>query len=871
MTSQILTTKLYIPTTRSETVARSHLIDRLNQGLQARLTLVSAPAGFGKTTLISEWLSQYDHPSAWLSLDEQDNDPTRFLTYVIAALQTIEPHFGDDLLKILQSPQSPTIDTLLIPLINAIASLPKSFILVLDDYHVLDTQKIDSVLAFLLDNLPPQMHIVITTREDPQIPLAKYRARAELTELRADDLRFTGDESDAFLNQVMGLDLSTDAISALETRTEGWIASLQMVAISLKGQVDKTQFVETFTGSHRYILDYLLEEVLHQQSDETRMFLLQTSILSRLHADLCDAVMQTNDSQLILEQLERRNLFIIPLDNTRQWYRYHYLFADLLRQRMLRDSTNFSPEDVRQLHIQASIWYETNGLELEAFQHAVESDDIARAERLIESQGTPMYLRGIVKPILRWVKSLPQHTLDQHPSLWFAYASTLLLDGQHTLVEQTLDHADNALKNAEQNETTQDIMGRVASMRGTLAVIQHDIERMIVHAENALAWLHPNNVSERIAALWTRGFAYQLQGSYQQARETYKDVLQLSVASGNSLYAITSNITLGRLQELGNDLHQANDYYQRSIELCGEPSHPVLAQAFLGLARIHYQWNDLDAAQDCSKQCYDLLQQMENTDTTASYSVFLAYVHLSQNDFTRAYDILDDAVAFVRRNNFMFRMPRIAKAQVRVLIHHGDLETALQLAEAYDLPISQARIYLAQNNATKALEILTLFIQDVNESQRRSDLLKALILQALVYNALNQQDTALQILDESLALAKRGGLIRIFVDEGESMRILLRALAPQSSVQDYINKLLAAFDAPAAPQSLSSQPLIDALSERELEVLTLIADGLSNREISERLFIVLDTVKGHNRIIYQKLQVSRRTEAVARARELGLI
>jgi len=403
MSTQILTTKLYIPTPRSGLVLREQLLQRLSQGFHGKLTLVSAPAGFGKTTLISEWIGKEDYPAAWLSLDEGDSDPTRFFMYLVAALQIIEPDVGASIWNLLEAHQPPAIESLLTPLLNEIATLPRDFVLVLDDYHVLDNTEIDSALAFLIDNQPSQMHLVITTREDPRLPLARLRARRQLMELRAADLRFTPDEAAAFLNQVMGLNLSAGDIAALEQRTEGWIAGLQLAAISMQGQQDRQQFIQSFTGSHHFVLDYLVEEVLNRQPQHIQEFLLKTSILNRLCGSLCDAMLQDEQhiAQNTLDSIRQANLFLIPLDNERRWYRYHHLFGDLLYKR-LRQASGV---DVSTLHIAASEWYEANGLEVEAFQHAAAANDIGRAERLIHGAGVPMYFRGISQPVLRWLES----------------------------------------------------------------------------------------------------------------------------------------------------------------------------------------------------------------------------------------------------------------------------------------------------------------------------------------------------------------------------------------------------------------------------------------------------------------------------------
>src|SRR6266498_127542 len=485
-TLMLLATKLYIPPPRPKVVLRPRLIERLNEGLYRKLTLISAPAGFGKTTLVSEWLaartedrglrtetvtsslspqsSALSTRVAWLSLDEGENDPTRFLTYLVAALQTIAATIGAGVLGVLQSPQPPSTETILTALLNEITTIPDHFVLVLDDYHVIDAKPVDTALTFLLEHLPPQMHLVIATREDPQLPLARFRARGQLTELRAADLRFTPSEAAGFLTQVMGLNLAAENIAALERRTEGWIAGLQLAALSMQGKQDTTSFIRSFTGSHHFVLDYLVEEVLHQQSARVQTFLLRTSILDRMCGPLCDALLRAPaaSGQAILEAIERANLFIVPLDNERRWYRYHQLFADLLRQRLHQSSassTGGALGDVTELHHRASVWYEENGLEIVAFHHAAAANDVERAEHLIEGGGMPLQFRGAGAPVLNWLESLPKTALDARPSLWVTYASTLLFGGQHTAVEQKLQAAEAALHGAEPDDRTTDLLG----------------------------------------------------------------------------------------------------------------------------------------------------------------------------------------------------------------------------------------------------------------------------------------------------------------------------------------------------------------------------------------------------------------------------
>ena len=418
MPTSILATKLYIPPPRSKAVPRPRLVARLNEGLHRKLTLISAPAGFGKTTLVSEWVAGCERPVAWLSLDEGDNDLARFLAYLVAALQTITADMGKGLLAGLQSPQPPPIELILTTLLNEITTIPDHFVLVLDDYHVIDAQPVDHALTFLLEHLPPQMHLVIATREDPQLPLARLRARGQLTELRAADLRFTPSEAAEFLNQVMGLNLSADDIAALETRTEGWIAGLQMAALSMQGRSDTASFIQAFTGSHRFVLDYLVEEVLQRQPERVRSFLLQTAILDRLSGPLCDAVTGREDGRGMLDALERGNLFVVPLDDRRQWYRYHHLFADVLQARLMEEQ----PDQVSGLHRRASAWYEQNGLPSDAIRHALAAEDFERAADLIELAGPMVEESSLTATWLGWVRALPDELVRIRPVLSVRYA-----------------------------------------------------------------------------------------------------------------------------------------------------------------------------------------------------------------------------------------------------------------------------------------------------------------------------------------------------------------------------------------------------------------------------------------------------------------
>jgi LuxR family transcriptional regulator, maltose regulon positive regulatory protein len=882
MPTPILATKLYIPPLRPHVVIRPRLIERLNEGLHRKLTLIAAPAGFGKTTLVSAWVAGCDRQVAWLSLDQGESDPTLFLTYLVAALQTIAPTIGEGVLGVLQSPQPPPTASILTTLLNEITTIKDQFVLVLDDYHVIDAKAVDQALTFLLDHLPSQMHLVIATREDPPLPLARLRARDHLIEVRAGDLRFTPSEAAEFLNQGMGLHLEAQDIARLSRRTEGWIVGLQLAAISLQGQQDAASFIRSFTGSHHFVLDYLMEEVLGQQDARLQTFLLRTSILDHLCGPLCDAVLMdpSVSGRETLESIEHANLFLVPLDNERRWYRYHQLFADLLRQR-LHQITTSSPGDERdgvaELHRRASQWFEDNGLEIEAFHHAVAAHDIERAERLIAGKGMPLQFRGAMISVLNWLESLPTTIVDARPSLWVTYASALTMTG-HPIsgVEEKLQAAEAALQEAEPDDKTRDLVGHIAAIRAMLAVPANQVETILAQSRRALEYLHPNNLALRATAAWTLGYAYQLQGDRAAARGAYTEVIALSQASGNIMVTIAATTCLGQVQEAENQLSLAAESYRRVLQLAGDPPWPAACEAYLDLARVCYQWNDLDAAEQHGQQSFQLAMQMESVDTPAACGVLLARLKLAQGDVASATALLAKAEQFVRQHHFMHWMPEVAAAQVLTLLRQGHLTAAAHLAQTHDLPLSQARVHLAQGDPSAALAVLEPLRQQAEAKGWQDERLKVLVLQAVALQAHGEKDQAVHLLSDALALAEPGGFIRLFVDEGPPMAHLLSAAAAQGRMPDYTGKLLAACEANAHKGEDTSprpptQPLIEPLSPRELEVLQLMAAGRSDQEMSERLFLALSTVKGHNRKIFGKLQVQRRTEAVARARELGLL
>ena len=785
------------------------------------------------------------------------------------------PTIGVGVLDTLQSPQPPPPEALLTALLNEISAMPDQFVLVLDDYHVLDAQPIDQALTYLVEHLPPQMHLVIATREDPPLPLARLRALGHLTELRATDLRFTPSETAAFLNQVMDLHLSAEDIVRLARRTEGWIAGLQLAAISLQGHEDAAGFISSFTGSHQFVLDYLLEEVLQRQEEHIQTFLLHTSILDRFCGPLCDAVVldPSISGQATLDSLERANLFLVPLDNERRWYRYHHLFAELLRQRLhqsLASSPGNEGKSMTELHVRASQWYEANGLELEAFQHAVAASDLDRAARLVEGKGMPLYFRGAVAPVLNWLDSLPTPMLDARPSL-------LLGHGQTTGVEAKLQAAEATLQGSEADDTTRNLLGQIAAARATLAFTRYQVELMLAQSHRALEYLDPNNLAFRASVHWTLGIAYGLQGDRAGARRALTSAISLSQASGNSIINLLATIGLGNVQEADNQLSLAAETYQRVLEFAGDQPLQMLYEAHLGLARICYEWNDLDAALAHGQQCLHLARQYDRAiDRFVLCEVVLARLKLAQGDVAGAAALLTEASHSARQHDFVYSIPDVAAAQVLLLLRQGNLAAAAHLAQTHQLPRSQARVHLAQGNPSAALAVLSPWRRQVEAKGWQDERLKVMVLQAVALQAHGEKDQAVQVLCDALALSEPAGFIRLFVDEGHPMAQLLSQAAALGMMPDYTGKLLAACEAEEHKgEDTASRPaaqrMFEPLSPRELEVLHLIAAGRSDQEISERLFLALSTVKGHNRKIFGKLQVQRRTEAVARARALGLL
>src|SRR6266511_2301882 len=679
-TLMLLATKLYIPPPRPKVVLRPRLIERLNEGLYRKLTLISAPAGFGKTTLVSEWLaartedrglrtetvtsslspqsSALSTRVAWLSLDEGENDPTRFLTYLVAALQTIAATIGAGVLGVLQSPQPPSTETILTALLNEITTIPDHFVLVLDDYHVIDAKPVDTALTFLLEHLPPQMHLVIATREDPQLPLARLRVRGQLTELRTADLRFTPSEAAGFLNHVMDLDLSAEEVTALETRTEGWIAGLQLAALSMRGREDVARFVRAFAGDNRYIVDYLVEEVLQRQPERVRSFLLQTSILDRLSGPLCDAVTDQNDGMVLLNALERGNFFVVPLDDTRHWFRYHQRFADVLAAHLRAEQ----PEQVSTLHRRASEWYEHNGSATDAIRHALAAEDFERAADLVELAVPALRRSRQGTTLLGWLKALPDELILVRPVLSVGYAWALLAGGELEAVEARLLSAERWLdttvdmrerpqaRSAEMvvvdEEQFRLLPGSIAVYRAAHAQVLGDVANTVKYARRALDLLPEEELLGRGAAAALLGLASWASGDLEAAHRTYADGMASVQRAGHISDAISGAIARADIRIAQGRLREAVSTYEQALQLATEQGEPVLrgtADLYVGMSELHREQNDLHAAMQCLLSSKELGERTGLPQNRSRWCVAMARIREAQGDLDGALDLLHEA------------------------------------------------------------------------------------------------------------------------------------------------------------------------------------------------------------------------------------
>src|SRR5947209_1179317 len=910
MPTPILATKLYLPRLRPNVVSRPRLLERLNEGLHGKLTLIAAPAGFGKTTLVSEWVEGIERPTAWLSLDEGDNDPARFLAYLVAALQTIAARIGEGVLGALQSPQPPPTEAILMALLNEITTLPDNFVLVLDDYHMIDAKPVDIALTYLVEHLPPQMHLVIATREDPQLPLARLRAQGQLIELRAVDLRFTPSEAAEFLNQVMGLNLSAQDIAALEDRTEGWIVGLQLAALSMQGHQDVPGFIRAFAGDHRYIVDYLVEEVLQRQPEPVRSFLLQTAILDRLNGPLCDAVTGQEEGNARLEALERGNFFVVPLDNQRHWYRYHHLFAEVLSAHLMAEQ----PDQVSALHRRASEWYEQHGSAADAIRHALAAKDFARAADLVELAWPGMRRSRQEATLLGWLKALPDELLRCRPVLGVAYAHVLLASGEREGGEERLRDAERWLDTTAEmrglasapaaamdvvdEEGFRRLPGTIAIARAGLALARGDVPGTVTYARCALDLAPEGGHLTRGGAAGFLGLAAWTRGDPDAPHRSYADGMASLQKAGNISDAINGAIALAAIRIAQGRLRQAMRTYERGLQLATEQGEPVLrgtADMYVGMSELHREQNDLHAATQHLLRSKELGEHTGFPQNRYRWRVAMARIREAQGDLDGALDLLDEAERLYM-SDFSPNVRPIAALVTRAWVAQGRVGEALDWARERGLSVSDAPHYLrefehitlarvllarsksdrADRSIREAMGLLERLLKAAEEGERTGSVIEILVLQALAHQMQGDIPAALVPLQQALTLAEPEGYVRTFVDEGPPMAVLLEEAAKHGdlaweagNVSNYVRQLLRAIGS-AEDRTPVKQVLIEPLSERELEVLRLLRTGLNGPEIARELIVSLNTMHTHTKNIYSKLGVTNRRAAVLRAEELDL-
>ncbi|HSL29195.1 MAG TPA: LuxR C-terminal-related transcriptional regulator [Anaerolineales bacterium] len=889
---ELLRTKLFIPRPRKNLVARPRLVDCLNEGLDKKLTLIAAPAGFGKTTLLSEWIPQSPRCVTWLSLEAEDNDPARFWAYFIASLQSLSPRLGENALALLQSSQTPPLPSILTVLINEIGAFEPAFAIVLDDYHTIESQSIHQSLTFFLEHLPGNMQVLMTTRVDPPFPVARLRARNQLTEIRAHDLRFSADEAAAFLTQVMGLELSTEQVTMLEARTEGWIAGLQIAALSMQGRDDVSEFVRMFSGSHRHVLGYLADEVLNRLPKQVLDFLLYTSILDQLCGPLCDAVTGGEDGQAVLESLEHSNMFILPMDQEGKWFRYHHLFAEVLQGRL----KGTQPERLPELHQRASQWLETSGRPAEAIDHAISGKDFPRAARLIADIIQSYNNRGVGTTLIRWIDQLPEELVFENVDLFSHKGWLLYLAGR---VDEAKAHADKARTHITV-DTPPAARGRLAYLDSQLAIAKGDMSAVQAYALEAIEMIGEEDVFFRILALMTVASVQTMTGNTKDAIGHLREAAQIGERSGQPFPTLTAYAKLANQLNLQGSLQEARGICQHARSLYQDSSgQPALISsiAFVEAAKLAYEEDDMDALE----QYLRVATKLEETLSIPGLSFEINYV---QTRFEGAKGNLESALDLARRGranaeqmglkgyiavftaleaDLLLRLREVTALKKWIASAGSTFARCDELLNMYG-SIVYARFLLDQKQLGDAAALIARMEEAARQSNYVRPLLTLLSLKSLLYRWQDDSEQAHLSLQEALHLAMPQKYRRVFIDEGEPMRALL--LDYQSIVKQrggtmdqretieavaYLDRLLAAFPSQMDPGAAGHGMLPEPLSERELAILRLIATGRSNQEIAEILVIAISTVKSHINNLYGKLGTNRRTEAIAIAREQGLL
>jgi LuxR family transcriptional regulator, maltose regulon positive regulatory protein len=884
---QLLMTKLATPAAQPWLISRSRLLARLAEA-RSRLTLLSAPAGFGKSALLNDWLHtshQSSHASTtmWLILDEADNDPLRFWTYLGTALQHIDPQVGTTLLQGLHTPHPP-LEALLNTLLNELLTFREQITLVLEDYHVIQAPSVHQTLSFLLEHLPPQMHLAIATRSDPPLPLARLRVRGELCELRAEDLHFTLEEASAFFHQTVGLALSPEEVALLTERTEGWIAGLQLAALALQNQEDIHRFVLEFRGSHAFVIDYLVEEVLSRQSPSIQEFLLQTSILTRLNGSLANAVLEREDGKTMLERVRQANLFLISLDQERRWYRYHQLFADVLRVR-LEDTL---PALVPTLYQRTIAWYTQQGLVDEAIQYALAGKLFEEAAGLIEQRIQAMGSYREMAAVWHWVKALPDQVAHRRPRLCMMAAWSYLLSGQSERIPPYLEAVLGAVETSTKAPFKREMLGHVTALQAVQARYRGDSSGAISLSLRALEYLADGYLFTRSVLYMNLGSVYLLNGEIDEADHTFDQALQVAHINSNPSLVLTIRCNQAKLLAAQGQLRQAAATYQQVLEASTESRGrglPEEASAYLGLGEIRREWNAMSPALETLTRGLELANLIGEMGPLSTGYMTLARVKYAQGETDQAFEVLQQAE---QRVHIPLYTAQLVACRVRLWIAQREVTRAAAWGQTCGLTpedqpsyqreweyLTLVRLLLVQHRADETIALLRRLLSMAEKGKHTGSMIEILMLQALAHQALGQIPQALFQLTQALQLAESQRYARLFLDEGPSLVALLHQVAAQQMVPGYVRALLAQFPDTMAPSCLQERTelplLLESLSEREREVLRLVAAGLSNQETAAHLTITAGAVKKHLSNIYRKLGVSSRTQALARARALDLL
>lgn len=892
---QVLATKLYVSPVRTNAVTRPHLIEKLRSGVRrpGTFSLLSGPAGFGKTTLLSEFVNHLQRSVAWVSLDDQDNEPARFWTHVIAAYQQCHGEIANSPLALLDSSQTLPNDTIPTTFINELVRLDRKLVLILDDYHTIQNPTIHAALEFLLDHVPDNLYVVISTRIDPPWRLARYRARHQLIEIRAQDLRFNADEAAEFLNRTMGLNLHAEDVTALESRTEGWIAGLQLAALSLQDRNDTDAFIQAFTGSHVYVAEYLVEEVLQRQPEDVQLFLLQTACLEHLNAGLCDAVTGREDGQMMLTALHRANVFMVQLDDQRQWFRYHHLFADLLRARL----PQVLPEEtLTMLHRRAARWYQTNGFTTEAVDHFAAAQDFESVVSLVEQMARTMIATGRVNILRTWLESIPEQMLQGHPRLTFYLFWIDLLQAKADMSDQAIQAKEALLRALPSSPENDQLRGEVMAVVCRAMVLSGRMSRGIHLAEEALEYLPESDLASRARAYSALAIAHGLEGMVEESEQAYAKCLPLAKAASDYRLVAHTMMTMALLQSHYGQLHEAAQIFQAIIDLGDETGRREVffpaGQGYIGLASIHLEWHDLDTAEDYLKRGLELCRR-GGVDGVFLGQIFLSRLRQAQGDLDGALQEIQSAQqAFPRVDDFNIAIRHIETALAKADIdsatrwaaplidmhNHDSASARLPLIFLEVVEVAAAKVYLAQGEIEKCVHWLDKLQITAEAGQRNTRLIEGHLLRALAYHHQTVgkiPPEAISSFKRALELARHEGYRLLFLQEGPAVIPLLDAVIRDQTVPEHLKmvarQLLDEFEKrdETIPAQIATD-LAEPLTPRELEVLELIAAGDSNQTIAEQLVISLSTVKKHTSNIFGKLDVSSRTQAAARARELRL-